>query len=126
MAFADLRLFIDAAAAIGEVKKIDGAHWDLEIGCLTELMAERDGPLLFFDNIPGYPKGFRIATNVLALPRLRRGQEPPHAMDHRSQTRQTDRQQVLAIEARLPGRHRPWLRAGDLDGGAIGFQSRCQ
>jgi len=69
MAFADLRLFIDAAASIGEVKKIDGAHWNLEIGCLTELMAERDGPLLFFDNIPGYPKGFRIATNVLATPR---------------------------------------------------------
>jgi len=39
MAFADLRLFIDAAATIGEAKKLDGAHWDLEIGCLTELMA---------------------------------------------------------------------------------------
>src|SRR5205809_7883342 len=69
MAFADLRLFIDAAASIGEVKEIDGAHWNLEIGCLTELMAERDGPLLCFDNIPGYSKGFCIATNVLATPR---------------------------------------------------------
>ncbi|HZA53890.1 MAG TPA: UbiD family decarboxylase, partial [Candidatus Udaeobacter sp.] len=48
---------------------IDGAHWDLEIGCLTELMAEQNGPLLLFDNIPGYRKGFRIATNVLATPR---------------------------------------------------------
>src|ERR1044071_8528040 len=69
MAFADLRTFIDAAARIGELKIIDGAHWDLEIGCLTELMAEQDGPLLLFDNITGYPKGFRIAANVLASAR---------------------------------------------------------
>jgi UbiD family decarboxylase len=69
MAFSDLRGFIDAAASLGEAKNINGAHWNLEIGCLTELMAEQDGPLLLFDNIPGYPKGFRIATNVLATPR---------------------------------------------------------
>src|SRR6476659_4741753 len=66
MAFTDLRTFIDGAARIGELKIIDGAHWDLEIGCLTELMAEQEGPLLLFDNISGYPEGFRIATNVLA------------------------------------------------------------
>ena len=69
MAFADLRAFIDGAARIGEVKNIDGAHWNLEIGCLTELMAEQEGPLLVFDNIVDYPRGFRIATNVLASPR---------------------------------------------------------
>ena len=69
MAFSDLRSFIDAAAALGEAKNINGAHWELEIGCLTELMAEQDGPLLLFDNITGYRKGFRIATNVLATPR---------------------------------------------------------
>ena len=66
MAFSDLRTFIEGAARIGEPKIIDGAHWNLEIGCLTELMAEQEGPLLLFDNIAGYPKGFRIATNVLA------------------------------------------------------------
>jgi UbiD family decarboxylase len=69
MAFSDLRQFIDAATLIGETRVIDGAHWNLEIGCLTELMAEQDGPLLLFDNISGYPKGFRIATNVLATAR---------------------------------------------------------
>src|SRR3954465_8334674 len=69
MAFSDLRTFIDGVGKIGELKKIDGAHWDIEIGCLTELMAEQDGPLLLFDQIPGYPKGFRIATNVLATAR---------------------------------------------------------
>jgi UbiD family decarboxylase len=69
MAFPDLRTFIEAAAGIGEAKTVDGAHWNLEIGCLTELMAEQEGPLLLFDNIPGYPKGLRIATNVLATAR---------------------------------------------------------
>jgi UbiD family decarboxylase len=69
MPFSDLREFIDAAGAIGEYKKIDGAHWNLEIGCITELMAEQDGPLLLFDAIPGFPKGFRIATNALGTAR---------------------------------------------------------
>jgi UbiD family decarboxylase len=69
MPFSDLRAFIDAAVRIGEVKNIDGAHWNLEIGCLTEMMAEQDGPLLLFDNIVDYPKGFRIATNIIATAR---------------------------------------------------------
>ena len=29
MPFSDLRSFIDGAARIGELKNIDGAHWDL-------------------------------------------------------------------------------------------------
>ena len=39
MPFPDLRSFIDGAQRIGELKVIDGADWNLEIGCLTELMA---------------------------------------------------------------------------------------
>ena len=69
MAFSDLRSFIDAAAAIGETKTIKGADWNLEIGCLTELMAEQDGALLLFDSITGHRQGIRIATNVLATAR---------------------------------------------------------
>lgn len=69
MPFSDLRTFIDGADKIGELKKIDGADWNLEIGCLTELMAEQDGPLLLFDKIAGYTQGFRIATNVIASAR---------------------------------------------------------
>ncbi len=69
MAFRDLREFIDVVQAGGELRLIKGAHWDLEIGCITELMAEREGPLLLFDSIPGYPEGFRIVTNFLATPR---------------------------------------------------------
>jgi UbiD family decarboxylase len=69
MAFRDLREFLDAAVkhlGEGEVKQIDGADWNGEIGCITELMAERNGPILLFDNIVGYPKGFRVVSNFVA------------------------------------------------------------
>jgi len=49
MPFNDLREFIEAARAIGDVKDIHGAHWDLELGALTEIFAFRDNfPLLLF------------------------------------------------------------------------------
>jgi UbiD family decarboxylase len=69
MPFSDLRAFIESAARLGELRIIEGADWNLEIGCLTELMAEQEGPLLLFDSIRGYPKGFRVAVNVLATAR---------------------------------------------------------
>lgn len=69
MAFRDLREFVDAAEALGEVKRLEGAHWDLEIGCITEMVAEQEGPLLLFDAVPGYPEGFRIVSNFISTPR---------------------------------------------------------
>ncbi len=69
MSFRDLRGFIDAARQVGELKEFHRAHWDLEIGCLSELMAERAGPMLLFDEIPGYPTGFRVLSNFLSTPK---------------------------------------------------------
>ena len=70
MAFNDLRQFIDAARSIGDVKEIHGANWDLEIGALTEISADRDShPLLLFDRITGYPPSYRVASNLLNHPR---------------------------------------------------------
>lgn len=68
MPFRDLREFIEAAQAIGDLKLIKGAHWELEIGCITEMMAEQEGPILLFDAIAGYPEGFRIVTNFIGTP----------------------------------------------------------
>ncbi len=68
MAFRDLREFVAASQEIGDVRVIKGAHWNLEIGCITEIMAERQAPLVLFDAIPGYPTGFRIVTNFLGTP----------------------------------------------------------
>ncbi len=54
-----------AADAVGEVKYVEGADLDLDVGCLTELMAERNGPMLVFDKFPAYPAGYRIASNFV-------------------------------------------------------------
>ncbi|HEX9880473.1 MAG TPA: UbiD family decarboxylase [Candidatus Binatia bacterium] len=63
--------FIEAAQAIGEVKEIHGADLDLEVGCLTELAAEQNGPMLVFDRFDGYPGDFRVASNVVRNSRRR-------------------------------------------------------
>ena len=64
MSFSGLRDFIEVLERQNELKHISGANWELEIGCITELVAERQGPSLIFDSIPEYPKGFRVATNL--------------------------------------------------------------
>ncbi|MBI2369684.1 MAG: UbiD family decarboxylase [Deltaproteobacteria bacterium] len=70
MAFEDLRHFIEEARRIGELEEIHGAHWDLEIGALTEIIAERrEHPALLFDSIPDYPKGYRVFTNAMTTVR---------------------------------------------------------
>lgn len=66
MAFYDLREFIDAARKLDDVLDVRGAHWDLEIGGLMEVFAGRASfPLLLFDDIPDYPRGWRIAANFV-------------------------------------------------------------
>ena len=69
MPFNDLREFIDAARELGQVKEIHGAHWNLEIGALTEMFAFKEpSPLVLFDQIPGYPAHFRVASNLISNP----------------------------------------------------------
>ncbi|MFQ5826925.1 MAG: UbiD family decarboxylase [Dehalococcoidia bacterium] len=63
--FNDLREFVHHYGETGECQVIEGAHWDLEIGAITEWQASLpDSPILLFDAIQGYPKGFRVATNL--------------------------------------------------------------
>ncbi|UCH07961.1 MAG: UbiD family decarboxylase, partial [Deltaproteobacteria bacterium] len=63
--FDDMRGFLSALEEREMVRKVNGAHWDLEIGTIHEIASEKSGPALLFDNIPDYPAGFRIATNLL-------------------------------------------------------------
>lgn len=64
--FDDLRSFIELAKKVSDWREIKGADWNLEIGTLIEAAAELipQPPMLLFDEIKGYPPGFR----VLALP----------------------------------------------------------
>jgi len=52
---------------LGELKRIDGADWDVEIGAVTELGHHRgeQSKALLFDNIKGYPEGYRVLSNTL-------------------------------------------------------------
>ena len=42
----DLRGFIAQLEEIGQLKKIDGADWDVEIGAITEVVSDKEGPAL--------------------------------------------------------------------------------
>ena len=53
----DVRDIIDYADRIGELARLDGADWDLEIGVLAEIFAHSNpgrAPAVLFDNIKGY------------------------------------------------------------------------
>ena len=64
MPYKDLRSFVATLEEQGELKTIQGAHWDLEIGLVSELSFERGGPALLFEEIPGYPRDYRVLTNL--------------------------------------------------------------
>jgi len=64
--YKDLREYLTAADKLGELRRVDGADWDLEIGAITEVAARAARPkVLLFDNIKGYSKGFRVVTNAV-------------------------------------------------------------
>lgn len=70
MPWSDLREYVDAIDRLGELRTVENADWDLEIGTISELNYERHGPALMFDRIKGYPPGYRILTNSMeSLPR---------------------------------------------------------
>lgn len=58
----DLREFIDRAERAGELLRVKGVNWDLEMGALAEAVAHKrsEAKALLFEDITGYPKGFRI------------------------------------------------------------------
>lgn len=65
--FNDLRDFIQAADELGQCKVIEGAHWDLEIGLITEWQAGlSNSPMLLFDKITDYQAGYRVAANIFS------------------------------------------------------------
>src|SRR3954466_4924426 len=63
-AFTDLRGFIEQVDKLGELRVASRAHWDLEIGGITELAQHQiNGPAVLFDDIPDYPSGYRVLIN---------------------------------------------------------------
>ena len=63
--YEDLRDWIERADQLGELKRVDGASWEKDIGLAAEIVIrEDDGPAVLFDKVPGCPDGFRVLINV--------------------------------------------------------------
>jgi 4-hydroxy-3-polyprenylbenzoate decarboxylase len=63
----DVRDIVEHAASIGELARLDGADWNLEIGVLAEIFAHSNpghAPAVLFDRIKGYPPGMRIVSGL--------------------------------------------------------------
>lgn len=63
----DLRDWLDVAREAGEVTDVSGADWNLEIGTISQINYRMPDPkALLFDDIPGYPSGFRLLTGSMS------------------------------------------------------------
>jgi UbiD family decarboxylase len=68
---ADLRHWLAEAEKAGELQTLEGAHWELEIGALSQVNYRRSHPkALMFDSIKDYPAGSRVLTGSVSNPRL--------------------------------------------------------
>lgn len=64
LGYDNLREWLQQAEQMGELVDVDGASWEEEIGLFTDILQHDDtAPAVMFDNIPGYPKGFRVLCN---------------------------------------------------------------
>ena len=65
-----LRSWLKEVGALGELREIEGADWDLEIGGIADLVTEMgNSPAVLFDGIKGYPKGYRVLIDSLGSTR---------------------------------------------------------
>ena len=62
MSYKDVREWIQKVDEMGELKVVEGADWNLEIGALSVLASKHreNTPALLFDRIKDYPAGYRI------------------------------------------------------------------
>jgi UbiD family decarboxylase len=65
----DLRPWLAEVEKLGELRHVDGADWNLELGAISELNVKKAAPpALLFDKIKGYPNGFRVLTCSTSSP----------------------------------------------------------
>ncbi|WP_158736891.1 UbiD family decarboxylase [Alteribacillus sp. YIM 98480] len=65
----DLRKWLQTIKEQEELTEVEGADWNLEIGAISELNVKKDtNSALLFDQIPGYPKGYRVLTCSTSSP----------------------------------------------------------
>src|SRR5574340_914592 len=67
----DLRVFINTVEGRGELARVNNAHWNRELGAVTEVLYRQKvekSPMLLFDEIPDYPQGYRCAYGMFGSP----------------------------------------------------------
>src|SRR5687767_9638172 len=68
MRWNDLRQYIDHLRELGRLRIVRGATVTEDIGGISELLIESGGPAILFDDIPGYPNGYRVLANATETP----------------------------------------------------------
>jgi UbiD family decarboxylase len=62
----DLRAWLAMLEAAGELTTVRGAEREQEIGGIVDFYQRaRNSTAVLFDDIPGYPRGFRVVANIL-------------------------------------------------------------
>ena len=70
-----LRDWLDKVQGMGELLCVNGAHWNTEMGSITQMLTEKSNgtaPAILFDEVPGYSKGYPHALRPLLLDQARR------------------------------------------------------
>ena len=58
MHYRDLRGWLEGVESFGELRVVEGADWNQEIGAVAEVAAQSDPPpAVLFDKIKDYPAG---------------------------------------------------------------------
>ncbi|MFQ5904515.1 MAG: UbiD family decarboxylase [Candidatus Binatia bacterium] len=66
MGYEDLRGWVQQVDEMGQLLRIDGADWNLEIGALAEVAGRGPkAPAILFDQIKDYPSGYRILVGMV-------------------------------------------------------------
>jgi 4-hydroxy-3-polyprenylbenzoate decarboxylase len=65
MHYRDLRGWLEAVSSFGELRVLEGADWNQEIGAVAEVAAQSvNPPAVLFDKIKDYPAGRRVLTGI--------------------------------------------------------------
>lgn len=65
--FNGTRAFIEALCATGDAVEVtEEVSWDLELGAISRLSCERDGPAIWFKRISDYSGGITVFVNPMA------------------------------------------------------------
>lgn len=68
----DLRDWLQRVESIGELMRVSGVDWNLEMGAVAEMIyraTPTNPPAILFENIPGYSSDFRVLSGMTNSPR---------------------------------------------------------